>query len=62
MASNQMTDPARASRLWLTITVATLWVVSVGAKPMPHNLVASWKPNPRYTLLDAQRLSVHGLD
>ena len=26
----KMTDPARATRLWLAITVATLWVVSVG--------------------------------
>jgi hypothetical protein len=26
----KMTDPARASRLWLAIAVATLWVVSVG--------------------------------
>jgi len=28
----KMTDPARASRLWLAIAVATLWVVSVGAE------------------------------
>jgi hypothetical protein len=27
-----MSDPARASRLWLAIAVATLWVVSVGAE------------------------------
>ena len=27
-----MTDPARASRLWLAIAVATLWVVSVGGE------------------------------
>ena len=26
----KMTDPARATRLWLVIAVATLWVVSVG--------------------------------
>lgn len=26
----KMTDPARASRLWLALAVATLWVVSVG--------------------------------
>lgn len=26
----KMTDPARATRLWLAIAVATLWVVSVG--------------------------------
>ena len=25
-----MTDPARATRMWLAIAVATLWVVSVG--------------------------------
>ena len=25
-----MTDPDRASRLWLALAVATLWVVSVG--------------------------------
>src|SRR5436305_19469 len=28
----QMSDPARASRLWLAIAVATLWVVSVGGE------------------------------
>src|SRR5438876_9566155 len=28
----KMTDPARASRLWLAIAVATLWVVSVGSE------------------------------
>ncbi len=28
----KMTDPARASRLWLAIAVATLWVVSVGGQ------------------------------
>ena len=27
-----MTDPARASRHWLAIAVATLWVVSVGGE------------------------------
>ncbi len=27
-----MTDPQRASRLWLGIAVATLWVVSVGGE------------------------------
>jgi hypothetical protein len=27
-----MTDPARASRLWLAIAVATLWAVSVGGE------------------------------
>ncbi len=27
-----MTDPARASRLWLAIAVATLWVLSVGGE------------------------------
>ncbi len=27
-----MTDPARATRLWLAIAVATLWVVSVGGQ------------------------------
>jgi hypothetical protein len=26
----KMTDPERASRLWLALAVATLWVVSVG--------------------------------
>ena len=26
----KMTDPARASRLWLVMAVATLWVLSVG--------------------------------
>lgn len=28
----KMTDPARASRLWLAMAVATLWVVSVGGE------------------------------
>ena len=28
----KMTDPARASRFWLAIAVATLWVVSVGGQ------------------------------
>ncbi len=28
----KMTDPARASRLWLAIAVATLWAVSVGGE------------------------------
>ncbi len=28
----KMTDPARASRLWLVIALATLWVVSVGGE------------------------------
>jgi len=28
----KMTDPGRASRLWLAIAVATLWVVSVGGQ------------------------------
>ncbi len=28
----KMTDPARASRLWLAIAVATLWVLSVGGE------------------------------
>ncbi len=28
----KMTDPARATRLWLAIAVATLWVVSVGGE------------------------------
>jgi hypothetical protein len=28
----KMTDPARATRLWLAIAVATLWVVSVGGQ------------------------------
>jgi len=28
----KMTDPARATRLWLVIAVATLWIVSVGGQ------------------------------
>ena len=28
----QMTDPARAERLWLALAVATLWVISVGSE------------------------------
>lgn len=28
----KMTDPERASRLWLALAVATLWVVSVGGE------------------------------
>ncbi len=30
--STKMTDPERATRLWLAIAVATLWVVSVGSQ------------------------------
>ncbi len=30
--NTKMTDPQRASRLWLAIAVATLWVVSVGGQ------------------------------
>lgn len=30
--ATQMTDPERATRLWLAIAVATLWVVSVGSQ------------------------------
>lgn len=44
----KMTDPQRASRLWLAMAVATLWVVSVGgesdallpASPSPSSLEA----------------------
>jgi hypothetical protein len=30
--NTRMSDPARASRLWLALAVATLWVVSVGGE------------------------------
>lgn len=36
----RMTDPGRASRLWLALAVATLWVVSVGSEA-EDNLPAS---------------------
>lgn len=38
--NTKMTDPDRASRLWLAIAVATLWVVSVGGEA-EENLPAS---------------------
>ena len=38
--NTRMTDPNRASRLWLAIAVATLWVVSVGGDA-EENLPAS---------------------
>ncbi len=41
----KMTDPARASRLWLAIAVATLWVVSVGgALPASHAELLCTRP------------------
>lgn len=36
----KMTDPARAQRLWLAISVATLWVISRGT-PDHHDLLAT---------------------
>lgn len=50
----RMTDPERASRLWLAMAVATLWVVSVGgeadasdAQPQPIELPEGATPLPR---------------
>ncbi len=48
----KMTDPERASRLWLALAVATLWVVSVGgageatnaASPRMDHLLAPLVP------------------
>lgn len=33
-----MTDPARAERLWLVLSLATLWVLSVGGRPTAPTL------------------------
>ncbi|MEI6181437.1 MAG: hypothetical protein WCP31_11830, partial [Chloroflexales bacterium] len=43
-----MTDPARATRLWLAIAVATLWVVSVGghAEVTAHARMLDVLPEP----------------
>jgi hypothetical protein len=42
----KMTDPARASRLWLAIAVATLWVVSVGGQADASLACSSLEPLP----------------
>ncbi len=34
--NTRMTDPARATRFWLALAVATLWVVSVGGQADAH--------------------------
>ena len=34
--NTRMTDPARATRLWLALAVATLWVVNVGGEADAH--------------------------
>ncbi len=36
----QMTDPARAARLWAVIAVATVWLVEVGSEGVPAALPA----------------------
>src|SRR2546430_13533564 len=57
----KMTDPARASRLWLAIAVTTLWVVSVGGEvevttpeptlsPLPQLHIARRCSTPRSRL------------
>jgi hypothetical protein len=54
----KMTDPARATRLWLAIAVAMLWVVSVGGvaeatlpasslETLPEQHIARRRPPPR---------------
>jgi hypothetical protein len=42
----RMTDPARASRHWLAIAVATLWVVSVGGEVDPSLPASTLDPLP----------------
>ena len=42
----KMTDPARATRLWLAIAVATLWVVSVGGEADARLPVSSLEALP----------------
>jgi len=54
----KMSDPARASRLWLAIAVATLWVV----KPMPRCRVVVWKRCLNCMWPAAGRASDHGHD
>jgi hypothetical protein len=41
----KMTDPARATRLWLVIALATLWTLSVGGETQNH-LTASGLDDP----------------
>jgi hypothetical protein len=55
----KMTDPARATRLWLVMALATLWAASVGGE-VDHTLSASgldgsWPPG---TVTQPRRLSV----
>jgi hypothetical protein len=42
----KMTDPARASRVWLALAVATLWVVSVGGEADARLPVSSLEELP----------------
>lgn len=43
----KMTDPARASRLWLVMAIATLWVVSVGGEADLNLPASSFEVLPR---------------
>jgi hypothetical protein len=42
----KMTDPARAERLWLVLTVATLWTLSMGGYAETHLPASSFAPLP----------------
>jgi hypothetical protein len=53
----KMTDPERASRLWLAIAVATLWVVSVGGEAEASRPASSLAELP--VLHVAHRLRSH---
>lgn len=64
--NTRMTDPHRASRVWLVLSVATLWLLSVGAAEAPENGVSEgtlvllspdWLKKPRP--LPATRLAMH---
>ncbi len=43
----KMTDPARASRLWLAMAVATFWVVSVGGEADATQPCSGWEAFPQ---------------
>ena len=46
MALHRMTDPDRAARLWLTLALATWWVLAVGGEAEAHLPLATFPPVP----------------
>lgn len=51
-----MTDPARAERLWLVLSIATLWVLSVGGQAEYTLCAAGFDPLPLTPLRSRPRL------